>query len=168
MSRYFRVFVAIAAAGLAANIYAAPPGGVGGGAAGAPMGMGGMGHPDTGMHTDTSTHGPQSGNAQDQGKSPTQLLDQNTKLAANLEKILPSGMTAQQACGGFGNLGGCVAAVHVANNLDIPFADLKAKVTGSGAMSLGKAIHALKPDADAKSETRKAQGQAREDLRAQS
>ena len=157
MSRHLKEIVAIAAICIAGNAYAAPPGPVG-----APAG--GMGHPDMSMHTDMSTHGPQSGNAQNMSNSPTQLLDRDTRLAANLEKLLPSGMTAQQACGGFGNLGSCVAAVHVANNLGITFTDLKAKVTGSGAMSLGKAIHALKPDADAKSETRKAETQAREDM----
>ena len=156
MSRHLKEIVAIAALSIAGSAYAAPPGPVGASA-------GGMGHPDMSTHTDMSTHGPQSNSAQN--NSPTQALDRNTKLAANLEKLLPSGMSAQQACGGFGNLGSCVAAVHVANNLGITFTDLKAKVTGSGAMSLGKAIHALKPDADAKSETRKAEGQAREDLR---
>ena len=158
MNQYLKVLVAIAAVSIVGAAYGAPPGTGGGGAP-----MGAMGHPDMGM----AMHGPQTGpgQAQDLGKSPTQMLDQNTKLAANLEKLLPSGMTAQQACGGFGRLGSCVAAVHVASNLGITFTDLKAKVTGSGAMSLGKAIHALRPDADATKETRKAEGEAREDMR---
>lgn len=153
--------MAIAAVGVLGYAYAAPPGPVGGGA------MGGMGHADMNSMSNMSMRGPDtsSSHAQDLGKSPTSLLDQNTTLATNLQKLLPSGMTPQSACGGFGSLGSCVAAVHVANNLDIPFADLKTKVTGSGALSLGKAIHALKPDADAKRETRRAEGQARDDLR---
>ncbi len=151
-----RLWIAIVAIGIAPCSYGAP-GGHGGGA---PMG-GGMGHAEMGMHspqTETS-HG------QELGSSPTRLLDQNKKLATNLEKLLPSGMTAQQACSTFKSLGSCVAAVHVAHNLGIPFADLKPKVTGSNALSLGKAIHVLKPDADAKTEARKAEGEAREDLR---
>jgi hypothetical protein len=159
VSQRIKAFMAIAAVSVLGYAYAAPPGG--GGA------MGGMGHADVSSMSNMNMRGPEPGSshAQDFGKSPTSLLDQNKTLATNLEKLLPSGMTAQSACGGFGNLGSCVAAVHVANNLDIPFADLKAKVTGSSALSLGKAIHALKPDADAKREIRRAEGQARGDLR---
>src|SRR5882724_8028335 len=59
-----------------------------------------------------------------------------------------------------------VAAAHVAKNLEIPggFDALKAKVTGSGAVSLGKAIEGLAPNADAKAEAKKAKKQASDDL----
>jgi len=55
----------------------------------------------------------------------------------------------------------------VAKNLDIPggFDALKAKMTGTGAMSLGKAIEALEPSANAKSETKKANKQASDDMK---
>ncbi|MGE5109856.1 MAG: hypothetical protein ACM3JB_03290 [Acidobacteriaceae bacterium] len=98
------------------------------------------------------------------GKTASDLLTQNTKLASNLEKLLPQGMTAQQACDGFKNLGQCVAAIHVSHNLDIPFADLKTKTTGSESVSLGKAIETLKPAANSKAESKKAQKQASQDL----
>jgi hypothetical protein len=54
----------------------------------------------------------------------------------------------------------------VAKNLDIPggFDALKAKLTGSGAISLGKAIKQLAPDADSKAEVKKANKQADDDL----
>ncbi len=54
-------------------------------------------------------------------------------------------------------------AAHVAKNLSIPgrFDALKAKVTGTGAVSLGKAIKGFAPDADAK----KANKQASDDLK---
>jgi len=55
--------------------------------------------------------------------------------------------------------------VHVAHNLGIPFNDLKAKLTGPDGESLGKAIHDLKPDADAKAEARKGKKQADEDMK---
>ncbi len=76
------------------------------------------------------------------------------------------GQNAQTACSGFKNLGQCVAAAHVAKNLDIPggFDVLKAKVTGSGAVSLGKAIKGFAPDADPKAEEKKANKQASVDL----
>ena len=95
-------------------------------------------------------------------QSPDDILSKNTKLSGNLDKLLPNGMTAQQACSGFKNLGQCVAAIHVAHNLDIPFSDLKSKVTGGE--DLGKAIQSLKPDANAKAETKKAKKQANADL----
>jgi hypothetical protein len=105
------------------------------------------------------------GSMANSGKSSSEILAQNTKLSSNLEKLLPPNMSAQQACSGFKNLGRCVAAIHVSHNLDIPFADLKSKMTGSGSVSLGKAIGMLKPSADAKAESRKAEGQAKEDLK---
>src|SRR6266849_11085872 len=62
-------------------------------------------------------------------------------------------------------IGQCVAAAHVAKNLDIPggFDALKAKVTGSGAVSLGTAIKGFAPNADVKAETKKANKQASDD-----
>jgi hypothetical protein len=95
-------------------------------------------------------------------QSPDTILSKNTKLSGNLEKLLPAGTTAQQACSGFKNLGQCVAAIHVSHNLDIPFADLKSKITGGD--SLGKSIEALKPSSNAKAEAKKGQKQAEADL----
>lgn len=97
-------------------------------------------------------------------KTPDQILSNNTKLSSNLDKLLPNGMTAQQACAGFKNLGQCVAAIHVSHNLDIPFADLKTKMTGGD--SLGKAIETLKPQVNSKAESKKANKQANADLNA--
>jgi hypothetical protein len=53
-----------------------------------------------------------------------------------------------------------MAAVHVSHNLGIPFSDLQTKMTGPNAVSLGKAIQDLKPDADAKAEAKKATKQS--------
>src|SRR5438445_13702277 len=87
--------------------------------------------------------------------SVTQKLTDNTKLADKISKL--TGMNATSACQGFKNLGQCVAAAHVAKNLDIPggFTALKDKMLGispsgtstatSKPMSLGKAIQALDP-----------------------
>jgi hypothetical protein len=58
-----------------------------------------------------------------------------------------------------------VAAVHVSHNLGIPFDDLKAKMTGPNAESLGKAIKSLKLEANSKAEAKKAQKQANDDIR---
>lgn len=130
-----------------------------GAASGGHMGAGsGMGN------SGTSAKGSQAGATQSQKRSPEQLLDQNTKLSSNLQKLLPAGTTPQQACSGFRNLGQCVAAIHVSHNLGISFLDLKAKMTGTNSESLGKAVHQLKPDANASAETKHAQQQAKADI----
>ena len=75
--------------------------------------------------------------------SPSEVLSHNTAIAGKIKTL--TGEDATTACSGFKNLGQCVAAAHVAKNLNIPggFDALKAKVTGSGAVSLGKAIESL-------------------------
>jgi hypothetical protein len=97
-------------------------------------------------------------------QSPDTILERNTKLSSRLDGLLPTGTTAQQACSGFKNLGGCVSAIHVSHNLGIPFEELKGKLTGSSPQKLGQAIHELKPDVDAKTEAKKAQKQAKSDI----
>lgn len=97
--------------------------------------------------------------------SPSDVLSHNTAIAGKIKTL--TGEEAQTACSGFKNIGQCVAAAHVAKNLDIPggFDALKAKVTGSGAVSLGKAIKGFAPNADAKAEAKKANKQASDDLK---
>jgi hypothetical protein len=108
-------------------------------------------------------------------RSMTQKLTDNTKLADKISKL--TGMSATSACQGFKNLGQCVAAAHVAKNLDIPggFTALKDKMLGisptgtstatSKPMSLGKAIQALDPSARVKTETKKAKQQVDQDVK---
>jgi hypothetical protein len=128
--------------------------------------MGGSGMPggSSNMGGNGSNHGPGQPNAP-AGHTPSDILANNSKLSSNLQSLLPAGTTAQQACSGFKNLGQCVAAIHVSHNLGISFDDLKAKTTGDGAESLGKAIGDLKPAVDAKAEAKKAKKQADADLR---
>jgi len=111
-----------------------------------------------------SDHGATSSN-QSGPRSPEQLLNQNTELSSNLQKLLPAGTTPQQACNGFTNLGRCVAAIHVAHNLGISFLDLSAKLTGPNSESLGKAINQLRPGANAGAEKKRAEKQAKNDMR---
>jgi hypothetical protein len=139
---------------LSLTVGAAPPGGTGGGRSGMPGAMS--------SHSDMpSSH---AADASSSGRSVDNLLAQNTKLASQIKDL--TGTSAQQACAGFKNLGECVAAVHVSKNLGIGFDALRSKMTGSGAESLGKAIQDLKPEANASAEVRKAQGQAKADIRA--
>lgn len=170
-----KLFVAVLA--LSSFAFAQHGGGHSSGAGSAAgMGMGSSSGHGNSMGSDMgpgmNAHGPNGAMGHDtgsmanaSGKTASEILTQNTKLSSNLQKLLPQGMTAQQACSGFKNLGQCVAAIHVSHNLDIPFADLKAKNTGTGSVSLGKAIEALKPGTNAKAETKKAQKQANADLK---
>jgi hypothetical protein len=145
-------------------------GGHAGGATGVGHGEAGTGHGEADTtHGKSSTSGAQS-MSRTSGKSMTDLLNQNTKLSSKLEGLLglsgPNALTELQAdAAGFKNLGQFVAAVHVSKNLGIPFDQLKAAMIGPPAESLGKAIHSLKPDAEAKNESKKATKEANDDLK---
>ncbi len=97
--------------------------------------------------------------------SPSDVLSHNTVIAGKIQTL--TGRDAQTACSGFKNIGQCVAAARVSKNLDIPggFDALKAKITGTGAVSLGKAIEGFAPNANAKAEAKKANKQASDDLK---
>ncbi len=165
---------------LAVTLYTAPAmaqhghaGGMGGGI-GSGMGNGAsMGHSSAAGHNGSASTNPGSA----QGTAMNQILTKNTHLASKIQSL--TGMSAQDACGGFKNLGQCVAAAHVSKNLGINFACLKADMTGiaatgascgtstntsSKSMSLGRAIQSLSPTANSKSEAKKANKQAQQDL----
>jgi hypothetical protein len=109
-----------------------------------------------------------------------QQLSRNTKLAGKIQTL--TGMNAQDACSGFKNLGQCVAAAHVSKNLGISFDCLKSDMTGQApasnstcpastgtkAMSLGKSIQTLSPNSNSKTESKKAQAQADQDVKSRS
>jgi hypothetical protein len=88
--------------------------------------------------------------------TPTTQSVKNPKLEARLLTLLPPGSNIQDASQGFKNWGQFVAAAHVSNNLNIPFAELKARMTGipvgtppgtpvlTTPMSLGQAIQSFK------------------------
>ena len=97
--------------------------------------------------------------------SPSVALSHNTAIAGKIKAL--TGEDAGTACNGFKNLGQCVAAAHVAKNLDIPggIDALRAKMTGTSAVSLGKAIQTLAPTANSKAEAKKANKQADDDMK---
>jgi len=137
-------------------------------------GMSGMhGGPNSHSEAIESSRGGHATSSMMASKNPGSVLDHNTHLASKLEGLLGmSGLSEQTAlqtlktdAGGFKNFGEFVSAVHVSHNLGIPFLELKAKMMGPGAMSLGKAIQALDPSADSKSETKKAATEAHEDVK---
>ena len=142
-------------------------------------GMGGMGGGSANMNHGRMDHGVNADNrlSASHGQTMNDILTRNTRLAGKIQTL--TGMSAQQACSGFKNLGQCVAAAHVSKNLGISFACLRADMTGtavtqgtscpagtgSKSMSLGKAIQALRPETNAKTETKKAGKQADQDIR---
>ena len=103
-------------------------------------------------------------------KNSGSVLDHNTRLSTKLEGLLglsgPNALsTLKTDASGFKNFGQFVAAVHVSHNLGIPFSELRAKMTGSNAVRLGKEIQELKPDVDPKNEAKQAASQADNDVR---
>ena len=91
--------------------------------------------------------------------------------------MLPANMTLNTASAGFRNQGQFIAAVHVSQNLGIPFADLRAAMLGLPRpgttpppnttltpLSLGQSIQQLRPFANATTEASHAETQARADL----
>jgi len=91
----------------------------------------------------------------------------NPALVTRLTPLLPSGMTLSTAAAGFKNQGQFIAALHVSRNLNIPFAQLKAEMTGADHDSLGKAIQDLRPaTTNVKAAVKTAETAARADLKA--
>jgi len=104
------------------------------------------------------------------------------KLTPNLQAqgVLTANATTTDACASFTALDGCLAALHASHNLGVDFNCLRADVTGvhtstdmsscnvadgERAQSLNKAIHQLKPDANAKQATKDAEQQAKDDMK---
>jgi hypothetical protein len=104
----------------------------------------------------------------DTGKKPVNPnaeLNINEKLANKLKPLLPQDTTPGAASKGFGELKEFVATVRAASNLGIPFVELKHKMADGSSDELRKAIHQLKPDVDAKAAVKKANEQAKQDIK---
>jgi hypothetical protein len=151
MKRFLTLIAAATALGLAAFAYAAVPEDQAGAAQPSPA-------EQPSMPSDPATPGVAPMDPSATAQSSTSA-SQSTRLAA----IVPEGMSAQEACAGFRTVEQCAATLHASQNLNIPFEDLKSRVTGG--TKLGAAIHQLKPDANVKAEVRKAEEQARSDTR---
>ena len=108
--------------------------------------------------------------------------DVEKKLTPDLQAqgVLAADASATDACAPFTTLDGCLAALHASHNLGVNFYCLRADATGvntsadmSGckvadgekAQGLDKAIHRLKPDANAKQAAKDAERQATNDLK---
>lgn len=151
----------------------AGPGGMG-----SANGMSGASHANSNANANANGSNSNAGSAAaTNGKTMDQLLTQNTKLSDKISSL--TGESAQQSCTGFKNLGQCVAAAHVSKNLGISFDCLRSDMTGtapastsscptgtgSKSMSLGKSIQTLSPTVNSKTESKKGQQQANQDLK---
>ena len=159
--KHFVLITALTTMSLAFSLPALAQHGHGGAPAGPPAGHG----PGA---ANSSGGGPNSnsmGHTDMSHASPSTVLSHNPAIAGKIKTL--TGEDAATACDGFKNLGQCVAAAHVAKNLNITggFDALKLRVTGTGAMSLGKAIQSFDPNANAKSEVKKANKQADDDMK---
>jgi len=92
-------------------------------------------------------------------------ISSRTTLNAKVQTLLPSGMTLKQASQGFTSERQFFAALHASKDLNIPFAQIKADMTGRNHDSLTRAIQELKPTADAPTAARTAESEAAADLR---
>ena len=146
---------------------------------GRPAGTPGMGA--SGAHGNSASAGGGHGSSNAMASSdPGSVLEHNTNLSTKLQTLTgASNLTDLETdAKAFKNFGQFVAAAHVSKNLNLPggFAALMCDMTTKTAvgatsscsntakMSLGKAIQTLDPHADAKSESKKATQQAKQDL----
>ncbi len=148
---------------------------------GAAMGAGAMGsdigHSSMGSSNSSSTHGKPNTTGSSQKPTVNDLLSKNPAIGDKITALTGDTAGAADACTGFKNLGQCVAAAHVAKNLDGGnFYCLRQAMTGTpapsgttckttGTMSLGKAIQTLYPQANSSAESKKGQSQANQDLK---
>jgi hypothetical protein len=115
-------------------------------------------------------------------EAPGSRSEAEKKLTPSLQAqgLLAANATASDACAPFTALDGCLAVLHASHNLGVDFNCLRADVTGvhtsadvsackaadgEKAQGLNKAIHQLKPDANAKQATKDAEQQAKDDLK---
>jgi hypothetical protein len=105
----------------------------------------------------------------------SERINSDPAFKLRIQNLLPPGTDPIAAASGFKNHGQFIAAMHVSKNLGIPFDQLKAKMTGVSTtaagqtvttepMSLGKAIHELRPTlpvSTANEEASKAEKQAK-------
>jgi len=85
---------------------------------------------------------------------PGNRISESTELAAKVGRLLPAGTELSAAAEGFKNLGQFVYTAHLSYRLEIPFAELKARVVAGE--NLWTAVKALKPGIDAMAEVKQA------------
>jgi len=121
-------------------------------------------HHDTRHHEESEHHDRDSHHDGGHGKFVKQI-ERNKQLDAKVTALLPANMTLKKAAKGFSSETQFLAALHAAKDLNIPFAQLKAEMTGHDHDSLTQAIRELKPTTDARAAVKTALQEARTDIR---
>jgi len=91
-------------------------------------------------------------------------ISSNPRLLAKVQVLLPTGTTLKDDAKGFTNESQFIAALHASKDLGIPFAQIKAEMTGGDHDSLTQAIHELKPSVDAAAAAKTARAEATADI----
>lgn len=132
---------------------------------GAHGGVAGIGAPPVNLPPPGSAMGTH----QDQRRSTAAIgLQNNAALSTRARTMLPPGSSVSTAAAGFHSEQDFLAALHASKSLNIPFDQVKSKMTEGQGLSLDKTIRALRPDLDkgtVKQSVRSAQQMARDDMR---
>jgi hypothetical protein len=97
--------------------------------------------------------------------SPVQrALNRDPDLSERVAQRLPARIDVMWAASGFRDLAQFVAAVNAADNLQIPFMTLKARMLDDG-MNLSQAIRDLRRSSDYRKEARRAEDEAKAMMR---
>ena len=135
--------------------------------------------------TNASDHGSASTNAPPTSTQKiTDVLSKNPVIGQKIVNLTGDQNGAVDACTGFKNIGQCIAAAHVSKNMSgLNFYCMRLAMTGTQlpqgstincnlptnfktGVSLGKAIQTFDPQADTKTETKKATTETQQDLKA--
>jgi hypothetical protein len=148
---------------------------------------GGMGAANSMGHasTNASDHGSASTNAAPTSTQKiSNVLGKNPVIGRKIVDLTGDSNGAADACQGFKNIGQCIAAAHVSKNISgLNFYCMRLAMTGTAlppnsnitcnlpstfkpGVSLGKAIQIFDPQADTKTETKKATSETQQDLKA--
>jgi len=117
-------------------------------------------------HFDRDDHQGQNGqHTAAHGNRIAKQIASNPQLSAKVQALLPAGLTVKKAAKGFSSEREFLAALHASKDLNIPFAQMKAEMTGRDRDSLTQAIRELKPAIDARAAATTARQEAAADLK---
>ncbi len=102
----------------------------------------------------------------DEHRTIAQRISSNPQLKTKVQALLQgSTLTLAEATKGFHSESQFLAALHASKDLNIPFTQIKAEMTGNDHDSLTRAIQELKPSVNAETAAKTAQQEASADLK---
>lgn len=145
---------------------------------------GGMGNSMGHNSMNGSSRGNSSANAPTSSQKISDVLSKNPAIGDKIATLTGDKLGAADACTGFKNIGQCIAAAHVSKNISgLNFYCMRLAMTGTAlpsgsnvtcnlpinfkiGVSLGKAIQTFDPKANSTTETKKANTETQQDLKA--